>query len=387
MHKSNRTTVGTPRLTVRKATTKTSSKERDDRDFQESDDDNVRDDEPLDGEATGYTVPSLPPEDADNLVKHFRAIEKQLEQLKAFLPESAKNQLGFQDKVAAGPASTTSSINGDNLEYYSAGDNIARLSAVVGDATRSAYHCQRTRHLSAVWIHNFNSYLAKNLEPEDRRDTNVLSCISRLLLHFYSRLSDGESREAVDEALELILGVFADIQARLMFPPDAAVTVVQSVKTQRYLTTAGAGDIHGIPAVLPERTSLVSHMHEKLAEDAFRATMKGNAKAAKVSDTETDFEQELKDMDTKIHNMDTKVNNLRRDHLRLAEICANHGLDTHTRREKDTANQQQKGEPQRRETQRADGQQHTTRLAAAARQTDNTEATPADEDNELTTKI
>ncbi len=208
------------------------------------------------------------------------------------------------------------------------------------------------------------------------------------MLHFYSRLSDGESREAVDEAVELILSVFADIQAHLMFPPDAAATVVQSVKTQRHLTTTGAGSIHGIPAALPELTSLVSHMHEKLAEDTFRTTMKGNAKAAKASDTEADFEQELKAMDTKIHNMDFKLNNLRRDHLRLSGICANHGLDTHTRCEnKDTANQQQKGEPQRRETQRAGGQQHTTRRAAAARQTDNTEATSADEDNELTTKI
>jgi len=92
-------------------------------------------------------------------------------------------------------------------------DNIARLAAVVGNASLHAHHCLRTRHLSAAWIHNFNSSLAKNLEPSDMRDANVISCISRLLLHFYSRLSDSEAREAVDEAVELVLGVFADIQA------------------------------------------------------------------------------------------------------------------------------------------------------------------------------
>ena len=292
------------------------------------------------------------------------------------------SQLGFQDKVAAGPASTTSSINGDHPEYFT-DDNIARLAAVVGDASRHDFHCQRTRHLSEAWIHNFNSSLAKNLDPSDMRDANVLSCISCLLLHFYSRFSDSEAREAVDEAVELVLGVFADIQARLMFPPDAAATVVQSVKTQRHLSTAGAGAIHGIPAALPELTSLVSHMHEKLAEDAFRATMKGHAKPAKASDNDTDIELERK-------VMDTKLNNLRRDNIRLAGICAKHGLDTRTRSEKDAANQQQKGEPQRRETQRAGGgHQRTTRSsrAEAARQTDNTEATPPDEENDLTTKL
>jgi hypothetical protein len=67
------------------------------------------------------------------------------------------------------------------------------------------------------------------------RDANVLSCISCLLLQFYSQLADSDAREAVDESVELVLGVFADIQARLMFPPDAAATVVQSVKTQRHL--------------------------------------------------------------------------------------------------------------------------------------------------------
>ena len=140
MPKSNKSTVGTPRLIVHRSTTKTSSKEPDDGDFQESDKDTVQEDEPFDGEASSYTVPSLSEEDVVSLAKHLRAIEKQLAHLKAFLPESAKSQLGFQDKVAAGPASTTSSINGDNPEYY-ADDNIARLAAVVVDASRHAFHC------------------------------------------------------------------------------------------------------------------------------------------------------------------------------------------------------------------------------------------------------
>ena len=124
-------------------------------------------------------------------------------------------------------------------------------------------------------------------------------------------------------------------------------------------------------------------MHEKLAEDAFRATMKGNNKTAKVSDTDAEFELECK-------VMDTKINNLCHDNIRLTEICAHHGLDTRTNREKNAANQQQQGEPQRRETQRAGGgHQRTTRSsrAEAARQTDNTEATPPDEENELATKL
>jgi len=168
-----------------------------------------------------------------------------------------------------------------------------------------------------------------------------------------------------------------------MFPPDAAATVVQSVKTQRHLVTSGAGAIHDIPVALSELTSLVSLMHEKLAEDAFRATMKGNNKTAKTFDSDTDFELESKDMDT-------KINNLCRDNIRLAEICTDHGLDTRTNREKNAANQQQKGEPQYRENQRAgSGQQRTTRSSRAevARQTDNTEATPPDEENDLTTKL
>ena len=165
-----------------------------------------------------------------------------------------------------------------------------------------------------------------------------------------------------------------------MFPPDATATVVQSVKTQRHLATVGVGDIHGIPAALPELTSLVSLMYEKLAEDAFRATMKGNAKQEKASDNDTDIELERKAMDAKLHKMDTQLNNLRRDNLRLAQMCADNGLDTRTKRE------QQKDEPLRRETQRAGGQQRSRR-AEAARQTENTDATPAHDDAELATKI
>ena len=200
--------TGAPRgLPVRRPTTKTSSKELDDGDFPESDKDTVQEDNPLDGDPARYTVPSLQAEDAVSLVKHLRVIEKQLAQLKAFLPESAKSQLGFQDKVAAGPASTTSSINGDHPEYF-ADDNIARLAAVVGDASHHAF-----------------------------------PCISRLLLHFYSRLSDSEAHEEVDEVVEIVLGVFADIQAHLMFPPDADATVVQSVKTPVRLHGAHIGGI------------------------------------------------------------------------------------------------------------------------------------------------
>ena len=123
-------------------------------------------------------------------------------------------------------------------------------------------------------------------------------------------------------------------------------------------------------------------MHEKVAEDAFRANMKGNAKPAKASDNDTDIELERK-------VMDTKLNNLRHDNIRLSDICAKHGLDTRPTREKNAANQQQQGEPQRRETQLAGGgQQRTTRSsrAEAARQTDNTEDTPPDEENDLVTK-
>lgn len=103
------------------------------------------------------------------------------------------------------------------------------------------------------------------------RDANVLSCISRLLLHFHPRIHDSNEREVVDEAVEFALGVFADIQARLQFPIDIVAKVVHSVKTQRHLVTAGTDAIHDIPAALTKLTSLMSRIQEKCAEEAIRA--------------------------------------------------------------------------------------------------------------------
>ena len=93
----------------------------------------------------------------------------------------------------------------------------------------------------------------------------MMSCISRLLLHFYPHtrlllhfyphIQDTE-RQVVDETVELILGVFADIQTRLAFPSGVSDKVVQSINTQRSLLTADTGVIHGIPSVMSELTSL-----------------------------------------------------------------------------------------------------------------------------------
>ena len=111
-----------------------------------------------------------------------------------------------QDKVDSGPASSVSSTCGETLDFDD-NPNLSYLAVVVGDATRHSTHCTRTRHLSANWIHQINN---KNLLSSDPHDTNVLSCISRLLLYFYPRINTDE-REHVDETVELILGVFAEI--------------------------------------------------------------------------------------------------------------------------------------------------------------------------------
>ena len=106
----------------------------------------------------------------------------------------------------------------------------------------------------------------------------MMSCISRLLLHFYPHtrlllhfyphIQDTE-RQVVDETVELILGVFADIQTRLAFPSGVSDKVVQSINTQRSLLTADTGVIHGIPSALSELTSLTRVFKRSLRRRSF----------------------------------------------------------------------------------------------------------------------
>ena len=175
------------------------------------------------------------------------------------MPKSEKHR---QDKITTGPASTTSITSGEALDFQD-DDNLSRLTAVVGEASRHVVHCTCT--LSSVWIQKLDSPLAKDLMSSDSRDANVLSCLSRLLLHFYPRINTDE-REHVDETVELILGVFAEIQARLQFKPDITDKVIESVKTQRHLFTADTDTIHGIPSVLSKVATLISRVQEKFVE-------------------------------------------------------------------------------------------------------------------------
>ena len=110
------------------------------------------------------------------------------------MPKSEKHR---QDKITTGPASTTSITSGEALDFQD-DDNLSRLTAVVGEASRHVVHCTCTRHLSSVWIQKLDNPFAKNLLSSDSLDVNVLSCISRLLLHFYPRI-DTDERGHVDE--------------------------------------------------------------------------------------------------------------------------------------------------------------------------------------------
>ena len=283
-----------------------------------------------------------------------------------------------QDKVDSGPASSGSSTCGETLDFDD-NPNLSYLVAVVGDPTRHAAHCTSTSHLSANWIQQINN---KNLLPSDPRDANVLSCIYRLLLYFYPRIN-GDEREHVDETVELILGVFAEIQARLEFQPDIAVQVIESVKTHRHLLTVGTGSIKGIPSALNELAALISRVQEKFTEEAIRTIQKAGQKVAKNAEHDVESEIERK-------HFKTQLNDMKCENERLLLICQYKGVDTRTKRQKDAAKELQQDEHQRSGTQSADRQRSTTSRSSRsdeARKPDNGDGTMHDEVNDLATEI
>ncbi len=227
--------------------------------------------------------------------------------------------------------------------------------------------------------------------PPGKQTFNTHSCIVHLLLPFYNRIEDAHERDAVDEAIELVLDFFADIQARLQYPssPEIASKISVCFRASRRLLSTGLGSIQGIPSEAPELTDMITCLHEKLAEESFRSIYKEGAKTTRSVEPD-DFEIERKTFNDKLEFLDTERNNLRSENIRSAALCTDNGLDTCTKREKDAANQHQKGEHQRREHQR--GGQHRATLSRSSRsdafrQPDNTDAVAPDEDNDLTTYL
>ena len=77
------------------------------------------------------------------------------------------------------------------------------------------------------------------------------SCFAHLLIHFYVRIQDNE-RYDVDDVIELVLDYFAEVQCRVKYPMVTAEKVAAILRTAKYMSTTGLGDIHGIPCAAPE---------------------------------------------------------------------------------------------------------------------------------------
>jgi hypothetical protein len=162
------------------------------------------------------------PIDMASFQKQFAKMQKQLAQLAQHMPSTKPR--ASNDKAAAEPQSTTSSTTDETPYYHD--EHLNRLAAVVGNASEEAQYDPLSRHTSPAWKSNIVKY-DKILLERDRNHINTHSCIALLLLHFYNRIEDAHERDAVDEAIELVLDFFADIQARLQYPssPEIASNV------------------------------------------------------------------------------------------------------------------------------------------------------------------
>ena len=155
----------------------------------------------------------------------------------------------FQEPAVAGNVSITSSTGGETLPFYT-DENLNRLAAVVGNASEEDQHDPKSRHTSPDWKHNMITH-AKSLQLSDNHHVNTYSCITLLLLHFYTHIRDTNDRDDVDETIELVLDCFSDIQTRLQYPSDITVKVVVCVRTVKHMRNTDLGSIHGIPSVVP----------------------------------------------------------------------------------------------------------------------------------------
>jgi hypothetical protein len=321
-----------------------------------------------------------PAADMASLQKQFAKLQKQFEreQNRQSTKPSASN-----DRAAAGPASTTSSSTED-MPFYNE-DSLNRLAAVVGNASVDSQHDPQSRHTSSAWKASSGKY--DDILPErDRIHINSYSCIARLLLHFYERVQDANERECLDEAIQLVLDFFPDIQTRLQYPssPEIASKISQCVRATRHLQNAGLGSIQGIPSASPELTGLITRFHEKITEESFRSIFKGDAKTAKASETD-DYDVERKDFKVEIQALKDERN-------RLENLCLDRHIDTRSRKQKtldkereQAADDHSRNSSRQRDTTRATRQDAATRNDKRRQHVDGHEN--ADDATELATSL
>jgi hypothetical protein len=150
----------------------------------------------------------------------------------------------------------------------------------------------------------------------------------RLLLHFYDRVQDVHEPDCIDEAIQLVLDFFTDIQTRLQYPssPEIASKISQCVRATRHLQNAGLGSIQGILSVSPEVTGFITRLHEKIAEESFRSIFKDGGKTSKAVETD--------DYDVERKTFHEKIKSLENERQRLKKICLDRHIDTRTRKQK-----------------------------------------------------
>ena len=277
-------------------------------------------------------------EDVVSLQKQVAKIQKQLARMK---PSASS------ERAAAGPASTTSSSTEETPYYHD--EHLNRLAAVVGNASVDSQHDPQSRHISSAWKASIVKY-DKILPERDRNHINTYSCIARLLLHFYERVQDAHERDCIDEAIQLVLDFFADIQTRLQYPssPEIASKISQCVRATRHLQNAGLGSIQGIPSASPELTGFITRLHEKVAEESFRSIFKDGAKTAKASETD-DYDVERKAFKVEIQALKDERN-------RLEKFCLDRNLDPRSRKQKasDKGREQATDDPSRNSSRQRD---------------------------------
>jgi hypothetical protein len=126
-------------------------------------------------------------------------------------------------------------------------------------------------------------------------------------LHFYDRIQDTHERDAIDEAIQLVLDFFADIQARLQYPssPEIVSKISACVRATKHLRSTGLGSIQGIPSAAPELTDFITRLHEKLAEESFRSIYREEAKTARAAETD-DYDVKRKTFNDKIRTLEKR---------------------------------------------------------------------------------
>jgi hypothetical protein len=214
---------GTVRVVVRKQTTVTPSRDTNGEDVLESENESVDEDDDPEGDGTLDMV---------SLHKQFSKIQKHLTQLTKAVARKPQST-GLQEPPVASPVSVTSSTIGEVMVYES-DEAIHRLHAVVGTVSEEAMHDPTASHISPAWKQNLHNH-EKQQQDSDKRHINTYSCFAHLLLIFYTRVQNNE-RHTVDEAIELALDYFVEVQCRLQYPNmTTAPTVTARVRTTKFV--------------------------------------------------------------------------------------------------------------------------------------------------------